>query len=94
MARRSSFSRSNGGANAIFINTDTRTYRDIRLKTAGSAADDTGTRAATPNRTVMGATQLAWLEQTLLSAQKRGHALEVCQYLGPHRPDRTDWRRA
>ncbi len=60
------------GKNAILINTDTRTYRDIRLKTAGSAADDTGSRAAAPNRTVLGATQLAWLEQTLLGAQNAG----------------------
>ena len=60
------------GKNSLFINTDTRTYRDIRLKTAGSAADDTGPRAANTNRTVMGATQLAWLEQTLLDAQNKG----------------------
>lgn len=32
------------GRNALFINTDTRTYRDIRIKTAGNA-DDTGARA-------------------------------------------------
>jgi phosphodiesterase/alkaline phosphatase D-like protein len=56
------------GNNAIFINTDCRTYRDIRMKTPGNA-DDTGPRADNPNRTMLGATQLAWLEQTLLDAQ-------------------------
>src|SRR6266478_3273339 len=56
------------GRNAIFINTDCRSYRDIRMKTAANT-DDTGSRADNPNRTMLGATQLAWLEQTLLEAQ-------------------------
>jgi phosphodiesterase/alkaline phosphatase D-like protein len=56
------------GRNAILINTDCRSYRDIRMKTAANA-DDTGPRADNPNRTMLGATQLAWLEQTLLDAQ-------------------------
>jgi phosphodiesterase/alkaline phosphatase D-like protein len=56
------------GANAIFVNTDDRSYRDIRMKTAGGA-DDTGSRADNPNRTMLGATQLAWLKQTLSDAQ-------------------------
>jgi phosphodiesterase/alkaline phosphatase D-like protein len=56
------------GKNAIFINTDCRSYRDIRMKTAGNA-DDSGPRADNPDRTMLGATQLAWLEQTLLDAQ-------------------------
>ena len=56
------------GRNAILINTDCRTYRDIRMKTPGNA-DDTGPRADNPNRTMLGATQLAWIEQTLLEAQ-------------------------
>lgn len=59
------------GANNIFINVDDRSYRDIRLKTA-SGADDTGPRADNPNRTMLGATQLKWLEQTLLDAQNKG----------------------
>jgi hypothetical protein len=57
--------------NAILINTDCRTYRDIRMKTPGNA-DDTGPRADNPNRTMLGATQLAWLEQTLLAAEHGG----------------------
>jgi phosphodiesterase/alkaline phosphatase D-like protein len=56
------------GKNAIFINTDCRSYRDIRMKTAANA-DDTGPRADNPDRTMLGATQLAWVEQTLLDAQ-------------------------
>lgn len=60
------------GRNALFVNTDSRSYRDIRLKTADAAADDTGPRADNPNRTYFGATQLAWLKQTLLDAQNNG----------------------
>lgn len=59
------------GANSLFINVDDRSYRDIRLKTA-AGADDTGSRADNPDRTMLGKTQLAWLEQTLLDAQKNG----------------------
>ena len=59
------------GRNAIFINTDCRSYRDIRMKTATNA-DETGSRADNPNRTMLGATQLAWLEQTILDAERSG----------------------
>jgi phosphodiesterase/alkaline phosphatase D-like protein len=59
------------GRNAIFINTDCRSYRDIRMKTAANA-DETGARADNPDRTMLGATQLAWLEQTLLDAEQAG----------------------
>jgi phosphodiesterase/alkaline phosphatase D-like protein len=61
------------GRNAIYINTDTRSYRDLRIKTADGSADDTSApRANDPGRTYLGATQLAWLEQTLLEAQNAG----------------------
>lgn len=60
------------GKHATYINTDARSYRDIRLKTANAAADDTGTRADNPNRTYLGATQFAWLKQTLLDAHNAG----------------------
>jgi phosphodiesterase/alkaline phosphatase D-like protein len=59
------------GKNVININTDTRSYRDVRLKTA-AGADDSGARADDPNRTLLGTTQLAWLKQTLLDAQRNG----------------------
>jgi phosphodiesterase/alkaline phosphatase D-like protein/arylsulfatase A-like enzyme len=57
--------------NVLYISTDTRSYRDVRLKTA-AGADDTGARASNPDRTLLGKTQLAWLKQTLLDAQKNG----------------------
>ncbi|MBV8887412.1 MAG: alkaline phosphatase D family protein [Chroococcidiopsidaceae cyanobacterium CP_BM_RX_35] len=57
------------GANCLFVNVDDRSYRDIRLKTA-SGADDTGPRADNPNRTMLGKTELKWLEKTLFVAQQ------------------------
>ncbi len=61
------------GKNAIYINTDSRTYRDLRLKTANAGADETtAPRANNPARTMLGATQLAWLKQKLLDAQNAG----------------------
>jgi phosphodiesterase/alkaline phosphatase D-like protein len=59
------------GQNVLYLNTDTRSYRDVRLKTA-AGADDTGARADNPDRTLLGKTQLAWLKQNLLDAQKNG----------------------
>jgi phosphodiesterase/alkaline phosphatase D-like protein len=59
------------GANSAFFNLDDRSYRDIRLKTP-SGADDTGVRADNPGRTMLGQTQLAWIEQGLLAAQSAG----------------------
>jgi hypothetical protein len=61
------------GKNALYINTDARSYRDLRLKTANAAADETtAPRANNAERTYLGATQLAWLKQTLLDAQATG----------------------
>ena len=63
------------GKNSIFVNVDSRTYRDVRLNkvnAAGATIDDTGARADNPNRTLLGATQLAWLKKTLLDAQTTG----------------------
>src|SRR5262245_57808448 len=61
------------GKNAIYINTDSRSYRDLRIKTANGSADDmTAPRANFPTRTFLGATQFAWLKQTLLEAQNAG----------------------
>ena len=59
------------GANTGFFNLDDRSYRDIRLKTP-SGADDTGVRADNPGRTMLGQTQLSWIEQSLLAAQGNG----------------------
>ena len=66
------YSAVNWGRNALFVNTDSRSYRDIRLKTADASADDTGPRANNSHRTFLGTTQLAWLKQTLLDAQNNG----------------------
>jgi phosphodiesterase/alkaline phosphatase D-like protein len=65
------------GANVLYINTDTRSYRDVRLKTSDAngvitTTDDTGVRADNVDRTLLGKTQLAWLKQNLLDAQKNG----------------------
>ncbi len=64
------------GRNVTFFNVDDRSYRDIRLKTSTNA-DDTGARAANPGRAMLGATQLAWLEQALLDAQAAGTPWKV-----------------
>ena len=61
------------GKNVLFVNVDDRTYRDIRLKLSDGSTDDTSApRGDNTNRTMLGATQLAWLEQTLLAAQQAG----------------------
>lgn len=61
------------GKNSIFINADDRSYRDIRIKIASPAADETkAPRANNAGRTILGATQFAWLKQTLLDAQNSG----------------------
>jgi len=60
------------GRNVLFVNVDDRTYRDIRLKLSDGSTDDSGSRADNTNRTMLGATQLAWLEQTLLAAEQSG----------------------
>jgi hypothetical protein len=60
------------GRHAFYVQLDGRSYRDIRLKTANGSADDTGARADNPQRTYLGATQLAWLEQQLLAAEQAG----------------------
>ncbi len=70
------------GAHLLFINLDDRSYRDIRLRTA-SGADDTGPRADNPNRTMLGAPQLAWFEQTLLTAQQNGVTWKVIAISSP-----------
>ncbi len=70
------------GANCIFINLDDRSYRDIRMKTA-AGADDVGPRANNPNRTMLGQSQLAWLEKTLLQAQANGTTWKVIAISSP-----------
>ena len=71
------------GRNLLFVNTDDRTYRDIRLKKASDGSDDTGARADNTNRTILGVTQLAWLEQTLLAAEQAGVPWKVVNISDP-----------
>ena len=60
------------GKNVTYIHTDTRSYRDLRLKTSDGSADDCGPRADNPNRTYLGGTQITWLEQQLLNSETNG----------------------
>ena len=65
------------GAGSLYIQTDDRSYRDIRLSKptspgANTTMDDLGPRADNPNRTMLGAPQLQWLEHTLSQAQSDG----------------------
>jgi alkaline phosphatase D len=62
------------GANSIFINVDDRSYRDLQV---------TGPRADNPARTMLGATQLAWLQRTLLDAQKQGVTWKIVAISSP-----------
>ena len=66
---------SSGAQTASSSTWDDRSYRDIRLKTA-AGADDTGSRADNPDRTMLGKTQLDWLKQTLLDAPSQRDSLE------------------
>jgi 3-phytase/alkaline phosphatase D len=70
------------GANSIFFNLDDRSYRDIRLKTS-SGADDTGVRADNPGRTMLGQTELNWVEQGLLAAQNNGTTWKIVAISSP-----------
>jgi phosphodiesterase/alkaline phosphatase D-like protein len=69
------------GANSIFINVDDRTNRDIRLRNANG--DDTGPRADNPGRTMLGATELKWLEDTLVTAQQQGEIWKIVAISSP-----------
>ena len=70
------------GKNLLFINLDDRTYRDIRMKSSANA-DETGARADNPGRAMLGPTQLAWVEQTLLAAQQAGTPWKVINISDP-----------
>src|SRR5262249_14887215 len=60
------------GRNVLFVNTDSHSYTDIRLKTDNPAADDTAPPPDNPHRTYLRVLQIAWLNQTLLDAQTNG----------------------
>ena len=88
------------GANSIYIQTDDRGYRDIRLsKLSGNrTTDDIGPRADNPNRTMLGSPQLQWLEHTLLQAEGDGIRWKfivisspIDQVGGTQAPDGKSW---
>ncbi len=88
------------GANSVYIQTDDRSYRDIRLsKLSGNrTADDIGPRAENPNRTMLGSTQLQWLERTLLQVEGDGVRWKfvvisspIDQVGGTQAPDGKSW---
>lgn len=70
------------GKNLLMINTDDRSYRDIRMQ-AASGADDTGARADNAARTMLGTTQLAWLKSSLLQAKADGTTWKVISVSSP-----------
>jgi len=70
------------GKNLLMINTDDRSYRDIRMQTA-SGGDDTGARADNAGRTMLGSTQLAWLKSSLLQAKADGTTWKVISVSSP-----------
>jgi phosphodiesterase/alkaline phosphatase D-like protein len=67
------------GANSIYIQTDDRSYRDIRLWTlsGNTTVDDLGPRANNPNRTMLGSTQLQWLEKYLIAGSEGRDRVEI-----------------
>lgn len=65
------------GKNAQYIQLDDRSYRDVRLNVSG------GPRAADPNRTMLGATQLAWFKAALSAAQTAGTTWKVVSVSTP-----------
>ncbi|MSO99605.1 MAG: hypothetical protein EXR07_00935 [Acetobacteraceae bacterium] len=61
------------GKHTAYIQIDDRSYRDARLGTAtGGELPAADPRGANPARTMLGATQFAWLKTTLLQAQRAG----------------------
>ena len=65
------------GKNAEYIQLDDRSYRDVRMDVLS------GPRVENPARTMLGQTQLAWLEQTLLNAQAAGTPWKVISVSSP-----------
>jgi hypothetical protein len=70
------------GQNAMLFNLDDRSYRDIQIQKPGGAPD-VGPRADNPDRTMLGASQLAWFEQSLLDAQAQGIAWKFVALSSP-----------
>jgi phosphodiesterase/alkaline phosphatase D-like protein len=69
------------GKNALYIQLDDRSYRDVRLATALATPDNA--RTNNPDRTMLGATQFNWLQQQLLAAQASGTEWKVIAISSP-----------
>lgn len=69
------------GQNGVLFNLDDRSYRDIQIQRPGFF--DFGPRADNPDRTMLGATQLAWFKQSLLDAQAQGIAWKFVAFSSP-----------
>jgi phosphodiesterase/alkaline phosphatase D-like protein len=70
------------GQNGMLFNLDDRSYRDIEIQRPGGGLD-AGPRADNPDRTMLGATQLAWFKQSLLDAQAQGVAWKFVALSSP-----------
>jgi hypothetical protein len=66
----------------MLFNLDDRSYRDIQIQKPGGGLD-AGPRADNPDRTMLGATQLAWFRQSLLDAQAQGVAWKFVALSSP-----------
>jgi len=71
------------GAHGIFVNVDDRSYRDMQMRERSSGAEDTGPRADNPARTMLGRTQMKWLERTLSDAQQQGVTWKIVAISSP-----------
>ncbi|HVT79998.1 MAG TPA: alkaline phosphatase D family protein [Phycisphaerae bacterium] len=69
------------GRNLLYVTLDDRSYRDIRMRNA--AGDETGSRANNPARTMLGKTQVEWIEKTLADAQAAGIAWKIISVSSP-----------
>ena len=58
------------GANSVYIRRSQLSRHPLSRLSGNRTTDDVGPRADNPNRTMLGSTQLGWLKDTLLQAQK------------------------
>ena len=65
------------GRNAVMIRLDDRSYRDVKILDGNNSGADDDTsksqnKADSPDRTMLGSVQFAWLKQQLLDAKAKG----------------------
>jgi phosphodiesterase/alkaline phosphatase D-like protein len=85
------------GKNALFVNVDTRSYRDAKITSITSTTKDNkvenkeddvtdtsiDTAVGADKRTMLGSTQLSWLKKTLLDAQTKGTTWKFVSLASP-----------